>query len=569
MADPRYSFVTGSSVRPYSPSSTRAVDLLDSMTDVELASCVPYLRIRQVDAATRQPLPGDGIMAAILSPPTFGDALGRSERPEVSLESVVIKSNMSWGTTTTTTVDIAFVVHRPEAVFSVASPSPWRSLLVEGNVFQLDFGWSGNTTNELFNGVGYFDRESGFSTPSRRSLIFLVPKYDFDVTTSGEMRFTVHAIEAYDIGLRQLRVDTTRLLPPTGGVATGPNGAPVEDLGKGLDQEQVKSSLERLLATLDGRTIRKGRAVYNRFGDVFDLLVVPQLRRFIPLFGYASVSAYVGNFNPRAGRTNKDFGDMPLGGASIAEFPVPRKVLRETLARFVMLGQKMNVDNFVSHLVNLMNAAPWMGAQREGANVRVPSVKYRVTSVERRDSTQEMVFTVFDEHEGSAPFDAVQDAMRFGTESRAEVLRKVRDQNVPIVSFGRGSTLVRDNSFQVIQDELMRSIMVEKSMPDRDLRTSIVPKPDPAGRRGGARSQDLIQLGHVQGTLGMRGNFVFDMFAAVWIDFFEATEFSGLFTVRGVQHDLRAGQFNTTVEVISAGDPLNTRRRLSGTERSP
>ncbi len=565
MADGSYSFITGPEVRPYSPSSPRAMDLLGSVTGLELATCVPYIRIRQLDPSSRRPVAGDGIMLELLSPPDFGDPLARSERPNVSLESLSVKSQMSWGTTTFTGVELSFVVHRPEAVFSTTSPSPWRALIQEGTVHQLDFGWSGETRNELFNGVGYFDEASGFFTPSRRSLIFTVPKYNFSVTNEGAMRFTLSAMEAYDVGFRQVRVDITRLVPlPQSVLAGGPaiTALPVESLIRGLDAEQLQSSLDRTLSELDSRVVRRGKSDFHRFGDVFDALVVPQLTRFMPLFGYSRVAVYVGNFNPRAGSSNRDYGSVEMGGRSIAEFLVPKRLLRDTVTRFVTLGEKMNVDNFVSTLIGTMNAAPWLGAQREGANVRIPSVKYRVFSREDRDGQQELVVTLFDEHESSAPFDAVQDALAVGLRSHAEVIRTVRERNVPVVSFGHASTLVKDNSFEVIQDELMRSILVEKSVPERDLRTSIAPRPDPNGRSGGARPRDLIQLGHTQGSITFHGNFVFDMFAVAWLDFFEASEFSGLFTVRGVQHDLRPGSFMTTVEVISAGDPLNTRRRL-------
>ena len=63
----------------------------------------------------------------------------------------------------------------------------------------------------------------------------------------------------------------------------------------------------------------------------------------------------------------------------------------------------------------------------------------------------------------------------------------------------------------------------------------------------------------LQGRITMYGNFAFDAFSQMWLDF-GVPIWDNLFVVRGRTHVLTAGSFETIVELYSEqGDPLNAR----------
>jgi hypothetical protein len=155
--------------RPVRGMSGKPFDMLESMTSVDLALCVPYIRIFELDRQTKKEKEGvRPFMLDLVEQPRFGEPSPFSERPLVSLENITMKAEMAGGLLNYTTYTIAFVVHRPEEVFRGGpDQTVWRSVLREGAYIMLEYGWRGGSAeNTLFSGDGYFDRETGVVVPS-------------------------------------------------------------------------------------------------------------------------------------------------------------------------------------------------------------------------------------------------------------------------------------------------------------------------------------------------------------------------------------------------------------------
>ena len=82
-------------------------------------------------------------------------------------------------------------------------------------------------------------------------------------------------------------------------------------------------------------------------------------------------------------------------------------------------------------------------------------------------------------------------------------------------------------------------------------------------KKGSPPPEQLIYSSAIQGDLTMIGNFCFDSFAMVWIDF-GVKSWDGTFYVMDYEDMLDRTGFTTRVNIRSTGeDPLNTQGRFS------
>lgn len=547
------SFVHGPNVASFVRLSEQPVRLLESVTSAELALSVPYVRITQLDPATKAPLEGVRPLSfELVEPPRFGaPAGGRRERPVVSLEQVTTRTNQSYGTIFFVDYEIDFVVHRPEEVFSDGAGTTWRALLQEGTSHMIEYGWTSHagSRNDLFNGVGYHDPGTGLVVPSIKTELLVTNRYTFSIGNDGEMRFKLHALSGGELAFRNVRL----------GDAVGIALDRDTDLGREERDEELE---RRLTAALEHIPPRKSD--YVSFLDVMDTLVVPAVEGGCRQMGYGNVEFLMGNFNARAGQTTEALGSVMLSGRSIGEFLIPLKTLKKDIGNLKRGGSALTLFNFLNSVMNQLNGGDrWRARAGALEPPRFPNVQVATSTFKMPDGRLGLRVLVIDANEGIEAFHP-DDVLLPDEQTRERVLDIARERGVPVVSFGAANAFVSETSFDVTLDELMRSVFIDESLKERKTRAQVTKQSEHSSRRGAPAPEELLPLSVLQGEMTMLGNFVFEMFGPVWLDFFGAPQMSGLFKVREKSDVISPGTFKSTVSVVSEGlDPLNTRKRLS------
>jgi hypothetical protein len=545
--------------------------LLESITANQLAACVPLIRITKIDSRSGKPAEDSRpLMFDLVQTPQFG-AAGEDfgvdhdtfrERAMVSLQSMTVDSKLSYGLMLFREVTLNFVVHRPELVFDRASRIPWRELLEEGNSFSLEYGWSADPTfvpNDLFNGTGHVT-ERGVVIKSTQTVLLVVARYNLHLRQTGEVDVTVHALENGDIALRESRFSDVA------DSAFGPRfrfRTPV--------REDDSSNAQRLKLLLDGITPQAslGRGSMYPLGDVLDAVVAPMVDAAARAFGYSGASGpdtlLLANFNKRAGRQSEQYGGRDMSGRSIGDMLIPATRLREVLSAHFAAGRSMLLHNFVSILIGLVNAAEAWGAdQLEGRSK--PEVLMKADTVRNRDNSVTLVLTIYDRKVVTDVF-TDSDRLPLGQQTRDNVMKVLRDKDVPVLEFATAGSLILDASFEMQPDALLQAIQVDSAYRDRKDRVQITAMPDVESRRGQAGAREIVPASILEGEVTMYGNFVVESFALVWVEFFRSASISGVFHVLEKTDTVEPGKFTSKLKLISEGvDPLNTRRRLTDGE---
>lgn len=564
-------FRRGPEVNPFAGASQEPMRLLQGITPAQIAACVPLIRIARIDPRSGRPAEDSRpLMFDLVQTPQFGaagDDFGLDqetfrERALVSLQSMTVESKLSYGLMLFREVTLNFVVHRPELVFDRASSVPWRALLEEGNSFSLEYGWSADPTlvpNDLFNGTGHVT-ERGLVVKATQTVLLVVARYSLHLRQTGEVDVAVHALENVDLALRESRfsdVADAAFGPRVGG------GPPV--------REDDSGNAHRLKLLLDGLTPQAlpGRGNMHSLGEVLDAVVAPMVEAAARAFGYSGTpsptSLLLANFNSRAGRQSDQYGGRDMSGRSIGELLVPASRLRELLSAHFASGRSMLLNNFIGLLIGMANAAEaWGPDQLEGR--AKPEVVLKADTVTGRDGGVTLVVTIYDRKSVTDVF-TDSDRLPLDRQTRENVMRVLRDKDVPVLEFGTAGSLVLDASFEMQPDALLQAIQVDAAYRDRKDRVQTTAMPDVESRRGQAGAREIVPASILEGEVTTYGNFVLDSFALLWVEFFRSPSISGVFHVLEKTDTLEPGRFTSKFKLVSEGiDPLNTRRRLSDRE---
>lgn len=565
------SFRRGPDVNPFAGASQEPMRLLESITAAQLGACVPVIRIVKIDQRSGRPAEDSRpLMFDLVQTPQFGSAgddFGVDqdtfrERALVSLQSLTVDSKLSYGLTLFREVTLSFVVHRPELVFDRASRIPWRELLEEGNSFSLEYGWTADPTlvpNDLFNGTGHVT-ERGLVVKSTQTVLLVVARYNLRLRQTGEVDVTVHALENGDIALRESRFSDVA------DSAFGPRFRFLTPV-----REDDSSNAQRLKLLLDGLTsqLASGRGNMHTLGAVLDVVVAPMVEAAARAFGYSGspgpVRMLLANFNRRAGRQSDGYGGRDMSDRSIGDMLVPATRLREVLSAHFAAGRSMLLHNFISILVGLANSAEaWGPDQREGR--AKPEIIMKADTVRNGDGSVMLVLTIYDRKLITDVF-TDSDRLPLEQQTRDNVMRVLRDKDVPVLEFATAGSLIIDASFEMQPDSLLQAIQVDSAYRDRKDRVQTTSMPDVESRRGQAGAREIVPTSILEGEVTMYGNFVLESFGLVWVEFFRSSSISGVFHVLEKTDTVESGRFTSKIKLISEGvDPLNTRRRLSDRE---
>lgn len=552
---------------PLARTSQEPIDLLEAMTPIELASCVPFIKIEKIDRLGRAASDSRPLMYDLVQTPQFGSAGSDfgidsdtfMERALVSLNSVTVEYDQQYGQAIHRQVTMTFTVHHPAIVFSRASKVSWREIMMEGKSFTLEYGWKADPTlvkNPLFNGHGHVS-DSGLVLKSTQLVLLMIHSYEMDVMQTGEVKVTIKASENGDLALREMRFSDAFDLSLGGGVTTD------------VDDTQNVKTLRGLIGKLQKFPV-KGKGEYYRMGDILDEIVAPMVISAGKTWGYDGVDLILGRFNKDSGPQSDKFFGAPTAERGIEEFRVPADVLNEKLQSHFAQGRALLLQNFISMIVNIMNAEDAWAGPPIGTKYQKPHVLLKSETVQTAQGTR-LVILIHDINVGSHPFTKKDDGLHripLDRQSPDEIFKKLRHLGVPALRFASAGTLITDAKFHLQPDTLLQSIQVDLAYKDRKDRVQQAKKPDVESRKGQARNGELrIPVSIVEGEIQMHGNFAMDVFGQIWIDFFGSKEVSGIFSIRGKTDVIEPGTFRSTFKVISEGlDPLNTRRQRTEEE---
>ncbi len=556
--------------RPFVRASIAALEQLEAATAPEIALAVPYVNITQVDPFTAERV-GDNIMKELLASPRYTDPMGAffAERPLVSFTRLEVKTEQQYGYAFNNIISLEFTVHKPDVVFSSEEYVGWRELLVEGAAFLLEYGWVSNPgalKNDLLNGIGFYDRDSGFVVQSRTSMLFCVVRYTVNLQGNGSLLFSMEGRTMGNLGLRQVSLGDELVQTFVSDTRTVGNPLQgwkqVQNTIDAAGEDSVRKAIQRRVANLDkAKGFSRGRQRFVRLGDVLDSLISPVLERMCGKIGYRRADLFLGRFNRRAGRTSDDYGGIELSGKSIGDFPIPVDVLRQTLTNLQIRGKLMRVESFIDQILSLTR-----GQARWSAGSFVPNVFPISREVPEDDGTV-FFYAIADAGDGSDVFEGQGDEIPAEAITKQEVFARLADRSIPVLELGRATSIIKEFNFDINPEPLQRSIFAERQLQARKSAVQMVEQPDPRGIAGRANPAQIIPLSILQGTISLVGNFVFQLFSYVWIEFYNAYPISGIYNVRSRSDVIEAGNFTTVIELISEGiDPFNTRRRLSAGE---
>jgi hypothetical protein len=565
--------------KPFVRSNQSIVDLLEGITSAEKAQAVPFIRLWQISPEDGLPVNrnSDGAPAAPLSlhfsrPPAFGSSVDQDrfrERPNVSLERIVIKYEQLRGTMLFRQFEIDLVSHNPTFLFSKErEEDSWSTLLIPGTVHALEYGWSASNgvRNEILRGDDFVDKtvKPVIVIPGRMQARFTVIDYSFNIEVNGQIKIKINAVEAGEFNLR-------RAVPTYSSVMQNENRAQERNASKTVtiqaepiafdpktkEGQLVLKNIQSILSS----KLKPDSKGFVEFKSVCDMLFSDALTKCYTSCGFNTPSLYIGKFNEKTGMTSDKYNSIDLSNQSIGAFKIPLKEVREVFAKAVCLGDQLTLYNFMMTFFNIINnMSAWnqeKSKNKEGTenkDVSIPEICFR-TIAGKKDAN---VF-IFDKKREFIQWEKTQYNKEAKKLSREDIRANLKINNIPMISFGKGNSYIAGSNFSAIADPTIKTIFMRKGI-DRS-RSQQIGQSDAKGKDVVLDYSDLLYSSAINGDITMLGNFAFDVFGTVWLDF-GVDQWSGPFWVMNKEDIISATEFISKITFNSTGtDPLNTQGR--------
>lgn len=588
--------------KPTEPQSQAALDALESISASDKAQAVPYALLWEIDPMTgdaMHSIEGDKsrsrrpLSIVMIEPPSFGASVDTKfrERPPASIESIVVKeAPSSYGTIMFRQIEIAMTVHRPDVVFDdhiflkngknthrSDEADSFSSLLTPGEAFALEYGWSSSTgvRNEMLNGLGfetgdnYTDPSGAVSRiviPGRKQIRFSIINYTFSILADNQISFKIFGMELGETNIRQAFL-TNRPDQKSQEVSgkTVKVKTTFRDKIETFDVDPYANDSTALIEILnkfqDRLSDDKESLVFDRnkavtsvpFGKVFDDIFADIIKNSYERDMNVRVRGiYIGKFNKRVGTPTQKYspgGD--LSGKPISDVLFPLDDIEKIFRDKIKAGTRMTVYNFMQPFFEVIGRQQtWVN----GAKESIPEIGMKTIFSTAADGRQEVTIHIFDKKYEFVRFSKDDDSkIPREASSRSELRQMLRDAGVQYVSFMRANSFIEDSQFEVMIDDQMKSLFMRRNRgPDitRDEKTS---QPDIARSENAIPPAQQIFMNAMQGRIKMLGNFAFDTFGYVWLDF-GVYLWDGPFNVFEVTHTISPGDFTTDISLYSAGN---------------
>lgn len=557
---------------------------LNRLTAADKGLIVPYLLIWQVNPENGKPAfpdkndptkPNRPLTMQMVSPPNFGSSLDGylRERPVVSLEKVVVKNEASKGIITYQQVTLSIMVHRPD-VFNL-TPTPdkrdyddWTALIVPGNVFGIEYGWSSAPIkNDLFNGVGI--TKNDVIIPGRKVIYVSITNYNFKIQPDLQIKIDIVGYETgllnlkkFIIGSSPTSIDASKLQP--------------EDIEFKFALPP-RSANENLYATEAGKKIK------NDFsGAVSKLPTKCTLKELLnsPLILNSIVKSFVesgydqkkitlayGNFNKRAGSISPKFAgvgkSLSMSGKPIGDFVIPISKIQEMVKKNFKAGLALTVTNFILPFVRLCNdPRNWTtenAAKKKDAktpNQSIPEVFVKI--VPNGNAIGMYIVDAKAEFAGLTPEDNTKHSLGKNA-TKDKIAAELDKLGIAIISFSNGNSYIKDASFAVEADPKIKAHFIQKYYESDKSKSKS--QTDRKEKEKSMSAEETLYSAAVTGDITTLGNFAFDTFSLVWLEF-GIRRWDGPFNVRNREDVITRGTFETKISFVATGtDPLDTQGR--------
>jgi hypothetical protein len=589
--------------------------LLETITATDKALAVPYIKIWQVTNAGKPvhpdpnnknaPDPSKSITNLLIQPPTFGSSVDRfSERAPVALERVVVKRALTkTGAILHRFITLTFTVFQPERVFDESNEDfdEWWALVRPGTYFILRYGWTGQSSNDLLNGNGIVDKNN--FVEGQHDVLFQTTTWNFSINPDGSLSFVIQAIDSGDNILAQVHLsdlDYFSSPAPQGQENSTSYTVGTKNTIKETRSPDGQAIIKKLQNTIhdlynpsgggQGTPGGKGgRAV--PFSEILNKVFAPLMTSAVKAVGYDDVQLFLGMFNHDIGAARKDCGGV-MQGKSIGDFLVPESWFKDLLGFKRASGQQLNLMAVFKNLLNyIQRQENWAGAgltdaekqQAEKAATENGQVNKKLQATEearilrKRQSPPElMVKTATTRDKGKLVYslyiyDMKQLSASIDFDDRLdpsvkvdEIHKKLKKYNIPLVSFKNGLSYIQEANFSMEQDANMQHIAIERAVDPNRYQT--VGVTHAAQAADGIDPRKLFLSSNITGRITMIGNFVWDTFLRIWLEF-GVKRWDGPFHMMEREDTIDASNFITTVSVRATGtDPLNTQGVLKDTQ---
>ncbi len=582
--------LVGEDDRAFVPFSQTAIEHLENITAAEKAQAVPYVRIWQVDPGTGEPInanpdaPSEPIAPLniqLAGPARFGSSVDEHyrDRPPVSLERISIKTQAPRGIITYQTIEISFVVHRPDVIFN--SPEPgvdnWSSMITPGMVHCMEYGWSASSgvRNGILNGEGFADLESKPVTviPGRKRIRFVVTNYSFKIMPDGQISISISAMQEGDFNLRQAVVGSNQVremaketktirVGPFGGVATVPKYDP-QELYDEVGRKVVKALQDRLKSLTGNKT--KGNDVLIKFSTFADVVLAPTIEQALNDIGFSKVKLVMGDFNKRVGRPSPKYRLNYTGDSAwIGDFEMPMRDIEKIFNDVVKEGSQITLYNFVNIFLSIFqqgNTWDRKNAKRDAGGMHMSCLPLVMVRTMMNPTLKTAVFYIVDVEREFTKFSDNERKPEVAR-SRSDVNDILRNKGIPVISFRKGNSYIQDASFEVVADDAIKSIFMRRYLdPARAgvIDTSVKQKAGTA-----VDPREVMYSSAINGEVTVLGSFIFDLFGLLWLDF-GITKWDGPFVVKEREDVIDRTGFSVRLSLVAEGsDPLGTQGRLNG-----
>lgn len=568
-------------------SSQDSVDLLENITAADLAQSVPFLRISRVNPLTRKPFDEPILNFEFQKPPQFGSTISEEsrygERPPVSLSSFTIETQQQFGEFVIQKIKLELTVHKPASLGD--KKNRWMSIMTPLQSHVVEYGWTGTSKNPLINGEGVRDRNKSTFVDSINSILFTTNHYTFDISQDGKMNIVVHGWQNGNYMFERMylsdKIQEHRDLN-VAEVKSDSNTKVKRNAQKTLlksENKKLRKDLQNNLKKLINSDkpllyyIGKDGRKYANLIDVLNVLTYDTIKERANDWGFDTINLQLGAFNQKVSTlSQRKFKNKKV--ANIADFPVDLKNMNKFISTQTRNGVQITMKNFINNLIQeTVNRAENFSPGKikyngMTLNEELPYVKIKVLgSLDDRRKNRILNVSIIDlKREFVQNFDGEELKPIEDKISRERVKKKLRERNIPFISMGKATSFIKDSSFEVLMDNEIQAILLDNAA--KDLRTRI----DQTSHNGAQLQNGLPDPQHVlwssamEGTITMMGNFVFDTFSYLWLDF-GVDLWSGPFNVLNKTEVITPGSFITTLKVKSEGmDPLNTKKRLSEEE---
>jgi len=569
--------------------SQKSIEILESLTALDLASAVPYIKISQL---VNGELVDPPLNAQFSRPPEFGAVIGDrgrfGERPPVSIERLQISTKQNVGYFILQEIELDIVVHRPSVMFDVQSgrftetdENRWASLITPGKTHIVHYGWKGASRNPLFNGEGFDDDESKDyeNNPtvidSVKSIAMTTYYYTFSLTQNGEIKIKIKGWQNGDYVLRNLLVGENKdTKAETNKDAQSNNEVPIQHFFAKVESRLLKEVLQKRIRDFSRIEKESGKVVTTKkitIEEAINALGIGESISEIAIkfWGYNDVKLVIGGFNDLIPTESaKAYGAKDYKGMGIGEFEVNKDDIIKMIGEVVKNGVQLNVKVFLSNIINFVNnPASWGSGIREINNTKFstqpPTVLIKVIEQKAKGKqNKDLLIIIFDLKKELIKFNKGDEITEFkGREStRAKVKEKLKSYNIPFISLGGGTSFIKNAEFEVIMDNDIQRAKIEEASNMLE-RQQLVSSTSGENKKEVTENFHLLWSSALQGNMTMLGNFALDTFGFIWIDF-GVPLWDGVYNIRKRTDTLSAGEFSTMIELYSeASDPLNTRHR--------